>query len=80
MPDQPQFDRLRRDCSARLEEFITEARESERRMRNIKSPATAQEVQWFTTQRAAELDACHEYILASHQLAEFLQQHVQSIQ
>ena len=80
MSDQPQFDHLRRDCSARLEEFIIEVRETERRTRNIKSPATVQEVEWFTTQRGTELDACHEYILASRQLVEFLDKHVRSIQ
>jgi hypothetical protein len=80
MPDQVRFDRLRRTCSARLKQFITEAHQTERLMQNLGLPAGVREFQQFTTQRGAEYDACHEYLLAYSQLADFLQQQLQSIQ
>ena len=80
MTDQPQFDRLRRTCSARLKQFITEAHQTERRMKNLSLPAGVREFHRLTIQRRAEYDACHEYLLASRQVADFLQQQLQSIQ
>lgn len=80
MADQLQFDRLRRTCSAKLKQFITEAHETERQMQYIRLPVGVQEARQFLTRRQAEYNACHEYLLASSRLADFLRQKSQSIQ
>ena len=80
MTDQPQFDRLQRNCSAKLKQFILEAHQTEPHMQDLNLPAGVQEFHQLMTKRQAEYDACHEYLLASEQLADFLKQQLQYIQ
>jgi len=80
MTDQPHFDRLRRNCSATLKQFITYAGETERKIQGLDLPVSVTEFQQFMTKRQAEYDACHEYLEASGQLVDFLKQQLQYIQ
>ena len=80
MTNQPQFDRLRRTCSATLTEFITAAHETERQMQTLELPVHVAEDLQFLSQRRAEFDACHAYIMASHQLTDFVRQQLEFIQ
>lgn len=80
MTDLPQFDRLRRACSAQLTQFIGEAQQTQRRFDQLPLPASAQQVFQLMSEHRDELNACHEYLEASRRLMEFLQRQTQSIQ
>jgi hypothetical protein len=75
MTDQPEFDRLRQTCSARLREYITAAHETENRMQQLSMPVSLAAVRQFTSQRSAEVVAFENYMLASVRFTDFLQQH-----
>ena len=75
-----EIDRLRRTCSAQLAQFIKEASQTERDVRRLRLPVGAEAALQLSSQRGVEFDACYEYLIASRQLAEFLQQQAQSIQ
>ena len=80
MTNQPEFDRLRQACSSALAQFITEAHETERRMRRLRLPVGVDADVRFLSQRGAEFDACHVYLVATRQLAVFLERQLPSIQ
>ena len=54
MTDQHHFDRLRRNCSATLKQFITDARTTERYMHGLGLPVGVQEFHQLMTKRQAE--------------------------
>lgn len=76
MTEQLEFDQLRRTCSAALEHFISEARETDRRMQQLTLPVSLETARQFTSQRRAEVGACEEYLIVSSHLAAFVQQHL----
>jgi hypothetical protein len=80
MTNRRQFDRLRQTCSATLAEFITAAHETERQMQHLRLPVGVDQDRKILSQRRAEFDACHAYVVASHELAEFVHQHLELIQ
>jgi hypothetical protein len=80
MIDQPQFDRLRQTCSVTLQQFVTEAYETEQRAQSIRLPVGVQGVLHFMTKHQVEYKACHEYLLASKRLADFLEHQLRAIQ
>ncbi len=80
MTDEPQFDRLWRNCSATLKQFITYAGETERDIHGLALPVNIREFQQFMSKRRAGYNACHEYLVASEQLVDFLKQRLQYIQ
>jgi len=80
MTDQPDFDVLRRNCSATLKQFITDARATERYMHDLSLPVGVQEFHQLMTKRQAEYAACHEYLVASEHLVDFLKRQLQYIQ
>ena len=76
MTEQLEFDLLRRTCSAALEHFVSEARETDRRMQQLTLPFSLETTRQFTSQRRAEVDACEDYLVVSNRLAAFVQQHL----
>lgn len=76
MSDQPEFDYLRRTCSAALGHFISEARETDHRMQQLTLPVSLETASQFSSQRRAEVDACEEYLAASNYLDAFVKQHL----
>jgi hypothetical protein len=80
MTHQQKFDRLRRDCSTTLAQFITAAHETERQMQSLQLLVGADENLKFLSLRRAEFDACYAYVMASNQLTGFLHQKLQPIQ
>jgi hypothetical protein len=80
MDDQPQFDSLRRTCSARLKQFMTVAHQTEQHVKDISLPVDVEALRQCMSKRQTEYDACHEYLMASQRLADFLQERVQYIQ
>jgi hypothetical protein len=76
MSDQPEFDRLRQTCSARLEQFITEARQTEFSMKQLTLPVSQEAGRQFSSHRNAEVIAFENYMLASMRLGDFVQQHL----
>lgn len=80
MAGQAQFDRLWRDSSVKLKHFMTVAHQTEHYLKDLRLPADAEEFRRFMSIRQTEYDACHEYLLASQQLVDFLKEQVQYIQ
>lgn len=73
MEDQPEFDRLRQPCSARLQEYIAAAHETESRMKQLRVPVSLEVVRQFTSQRSMEVVAFENYMVASVRFSDFLQ-------
>jgi hypothetical protein len=76
MTSQPEFDCLRQACSSALAEFFAFAHETESRMRHLHLPVGVEEDVEFLCQRGVEFDAFHVYLVASRQLADFVQRHM----
>jgi hypothetical protein len=80
MASQQEFDRLRKQCSGTLQQFIAEARDAERQMQHLRLPVGVDKNLKFTSQRRAEFEACHVYLTAVHRLDAFLKRQLEFIQ
>jgi hypothetical protein len=80
MTEKSEFDRLKQICSARLDQFIIEARKTEFSARQLKIPVSRATARRLSSQQSAEVEARNNYALASMRLSDFIQRHAYTIQ
>lgn len=75
MNHEPELERLRHTCSARLKLFIAATRKTERSIKKLNLPVSVKTAKQLSSQRTAEVQAYENYHLASMMLRDFLGQH-----